>query len=217
MKRGRRNSLSAIEQLAAKLHIDDREYLYLLAGGTLAEQVISKMMVRSDAIAALCEAFEPLVQTCVKRRVPKNLHIDGAYEEMLQDARLGVLEACTTFDRKKGAFPAHVRWHIQTALNRFFRRARFTIHCPTEMTDGFQRIQQRAVSLAHKLKREPTIEELSKEMKLSVKTVTMMMQFLNVNHESVDAEDGNHPSTSFTPEDALMLKEQLERGDDERS
>jgi DNA-directed RNA polymerase specialized sigma subunit len=224
----RRNSITAIEQLASKLHIDDREYLCLIAGGTLAEHVINKLMLRTEAIAALCEAFEPLVQSCVKRRMPKAMNNDGAYEEMLQDARLGVLEACTTFNRKKGAFPSHVRWHIQTAINRFFRQTRAKFHCPSEMIDGFQRLQQRTVTLAHKLKREPTIEELSVAMKLSVKTVTLMLQFLEMNHEHIDYEtDGETilpnphrewidmaPSTSFTPEDALLLKERIEKGEE---
>jgi DNA-directed RNA polymerase sigma subunit (sigma70/sigma32) len=197
---------------------NSREYIATL------EVRLKKPAERTGAIAALCEAFEPLVLTMARRYIQP---IVGAeVEELEQQARLGLLEACETFDRRKGAFSAHAMWGIRSYLSRYVQRLECPTRFPTKLMHQLPTLHAAEAWLGQKLMREATLEELSGATGIPEGTVAALLVFtegpvqldLTIREVTDDAhgsgggvtpDDRLLVSPTLTPEELLIAREEL--------
>jgi RNA polymerase primary sigma factor len=172
------------------------------------------------AVEGLCRAFEPLAVSLASTYYQDDIGTER--EDLEQVARLGLVEACITFDPKKGAaFSAHATWRIRSALSSYVQRLENPTRLPTWLMHTLPKLRKMMVKVANELGREPTAMELANRLKLKVEVVEAMLAYisgptpLNIElrngspeslawHEQmVNAVDGG----GMTPEEIIMKRE----------
>ena len=207
--------------------IEDPVRMYLKEIGkvpllTAEEEVeLAKRMEEGDEEAKkrLAEANLRLVVSIAKRYVGRGM----LFLDLIQEGNLGLLKAVEKFDYRKGyKFSTYATWWIRQAITRAIADQARTIRIPVHMVETINKLIRVSRQLLQELGREPTPEEIAKEMDLSVERVRAI---LKISQEPVSLEtpigeeedshlgdfirDDNAP----VPADAAaftMLKEQLE-------
>lgn len=173
---------------------------------------------RAAAVATLCELFEPLAIAQAARY--RQAAAGAEAEDLQQEARVGLLEACRTFDAKKGhgKFAPHATWCIRHALAEYVAGLQNPVRLPSDLVRRLPKLRRAAVRLASELHRTPTPEELSTAVGMSVVAIMQMLRY-DDGPISLDEERRGHKmarpeprierfrSQTATPEEALMEKE----------
>lgn len=180
------------------------------------------VIARDAATAQLCEQFEPLACKMAKRYCQWL----EQREELEQVARLGLVEACRTFDltrwkkHKNGAehlFARHATWCVRHALAEHLANEPNPVRLPSTVIRRLPKLRRVIVQLSHQLGREPTFEEIvATEVipKATHKdTASIIIHMLAYDTMQIPAEDEMAAET-LTPEEILLAKEtqhELER------
>jgi DNA-directed RNA polymerase specialized sigma subunit len=136
----------------------------------------SRDKTKHDAgVAGLCAAFEPLIRSLVPKYEQPVLGSEP--EDLEQVARVGLLEACKTFTRSKGAFPTHATWCIRHALSLYVAGLGNPVRLPTKQSLRLSKLRRAAVKFAQEVGHEATPEELSKVMKLPIEVILSMLAY----------------------------------------
>lgn len=180
---------------------------------------------REAAVAGLCLAFESLVKSLAARYWQPV--IGAEYEELEQEARCGLVEACATYDEERGTFQAHAMWCMRSTLAGYTQRLENPTRLPTGLLHKRSLLRRTQEKLTCQLKREPTIDELSSEMGVSVSTIESMLAYES-GPITLDAPRrltgrwGKNPyesriswveeyqADSLTPEEELIAMEEIE-------
>ena len=207
--------------------IEDPVRMYLKEIGkvpllTADEEIeLAKRMEDGDENAKkrLAEANLRLVVSIAKRYVGRGM----LFLDLIQEGNLGLIKAVEQFDYRKGyKFSTYATWWIRQAITRAIADQARTIRIPVHMVETINKLIRVSRQLLQELGREPTPEEIAKEMNMSVDRVR---EILKISQEPVSLEtpigeeedshlgdfiqDDNVP----VPADAAaftMLKEQLE-------
>ena len=207
--------------------IEDPVRMYLKEIGkvpllTADEEIeLAKRMEDGDENAKkrLAEANLRLVVSIAKRYVGRGM----LFLDLIQEGNLGLIKAVEKFDYRKGyKFSTYATWWIRQAITRAIADQARTIRIPVHMVETINKLIRVSRQLLQELGREPTPEEIAKEMNMSVDRVR---EILKISQEPVSLEtpigeeedshlgdfiqDDNVP----VPADAAaftMLKEQLE-------
>jgi DNA-directed RNA polymerase specialized sigma subunit len=160
---------------------------------------------RDAAVAGLCVAFEPLIRSLI----PKYMQpVSGSESEDLEQvARLGLLEACKTFTRSKGAFPTHATWCIRHALSLYVAGLGNPVRLPTKQSLRISKLRRTALALAQQLERQPTVEELSQAINLPKEAVLTMLGYIR--GPALDGFVEHFPSDCPSPEALLIAHEEV--------
>jgi RNA polymerase sigma factor (sigma-70 family) len=131
--------------------------------------------IRAQGIAAICEMFEPLVKSQARAY---RQHVLGADpDDLEQEARIGLLQACETFRPKLGAFPTHAVWAIRNALSKYVEGLGNPVKVPAWMVRRLPKLRRMHITLAHELLREPSRAELAEAMKMPERAIEAMQAY----------------------------------------
>jgi RNA polymerase primary sigma factor len=206
--------------------INDPVRMYLKEIGrvpllTAEEEVeLAKRIEHGDEEAKrrLAEANLRLVVSIAKRYVGRGM----LFLDLIQEGNMGLIKAVEKFDFRKGfKFSTYATWWIRQAITRAIADQARTIRIPVHMVETINKLIRVSRQLLQELGREPSPEEIAKEMGLSPEKVREIMKIAQepVSLETPIGEEDDSHLGDFIPDDDAqapadaaayeLLKEQL--------
>ena len=162
--------------LAAEYSLDDPVRMYLKEIGQVKllsaeeEVELAKRVSEGDQEAKnkLTEANLRLVVSIAKKYSGRGLHI----LDLIQEGNTGLIRAVDKFDWTKGnKFSTYATWWIRQAITRAIADQARTIRVPVHMVEVINKATRCNRKLVQELGREPTVEEIAKELNLPVEKI----------------------------------------------
>ena len=208
---------------------DDSVRLYLREIGKIPlltseeELALAKRVVEGDRRAKdkMAEANMRLVVSIAKRYSGRGLD----FLDLIQEGNTGLLRAVEKFDPDKGfKFSTYATWWIRQAITRAIADQARTIRIPVHMVETSNKLLRTQRRMTQELNREPTIEELAKELDMEPDKIEYVMK-IKQDITSLDGAVGRdddedsvlgdfiEDEDSATPEESAsvqLLKEQVQ-------
>ena len=209
------------------ISVDDPVRMYLREIGkipllTFEEELeLAKKILQGDEEAKqrLAESNLRLVVSIAKKYVGRGMLL----LDLIQEGNMGLIKAVEKFDYTKGfKFSTYATWWIRQAITRAIADQARTIRIPVHMVETINKLIRTSRNLLQQMGREPTPEEIAKEMEIPVEKVVEIQKIAQdpVSLETpIGEEEDSHlgdfiqDEDSPAPHDAAsytLLKEQLE-------
>ena len=209
------------------ISVDDPVRMYLREIGKIPlltfdeELELAKRILEGDEEAKqkLAESNLILVVSIAKKYVGRGM----LFLDLIQEGNMGLIKAVEKFDYTKGfKFSTYATWWIRQAITRAIADQARTIRIPVHMVETINKLIRTSRNLLQQMGREPTPEEIAKEMEIPVEKVVEIQKIAQdpVSLETpIGEEEDSHlgdfiqDEDSPAPHDAAsytLLKEQLE-------
>ncbi len=209
------------------INVDDPVRMYLREIGRIPlltydqELELAEKVLQGDEEAKqkLAESNLRLVVSIAKKYVGRGMLL----LDLIQEGNMGLIKAVEKFDYTKGfKFSTYATWWIRQAITRAIADQARTIRIPVHMVETINKLIRTSRHLLQQLGREPTPEEIAKEMEISVEKVMEIQKIAQdpVSLETpIGEEDDSHlgdfiqDDDSPAPQDSAaytLLREQLE-------
>ncbi len=206
--------------------IDDPVKMYLKEIGkvpllsTNEENDLAQRILSGDPEAKrrLTEANLRLVVSIAKKYVGRGM----PFLDLIQEGNMGLIKAVDKFDPAKGyKFSTYATWWIKQAITRAISDKSRIIRLPVHMAETINRLIRESRRMLQELGRDPTTEELAKELNMSHEKVREIMKIAQepVSLESpIGGEEESHLEDFIPDEDApapaeaasyMLLRDQL--------
>jgi RNA polymerase primary sigma factor len=178
------NGIGRTKLLSAEQEVD---LARRIEAGLYAEEVLPTVLdaqLRADLTTVvregraakdhLLEANLRLVVSIAKRYTGRGM----AFLDLIQEGNLGLIRAVEKFDYTKGyKFSTYATWWIRQAITRAMADQARTIRIPVHMVEVINKLGRIQRELLQDLGREPTPEELAKEMDITPEKVLEIQQY----------------------------------------
>jgi RNA polymerase sigma-B factor len=166
--------------------------------GALSERELWRRMTQHRDQAArerLIDLYMPLA----RRMASRYAGVSEPYDDLLQVASLGLVNAVDRFDASRGTpFAGFAKPTILGELKRYFRDKVWTVRVPRSVHDRMAEVEKATEKLTLELHRPPSVEELAEQVGIAAADV---LEILEAKHNrrplSLDA-----PPIGEDPEDA---------------
>ena len=209
------------------INVDDPVRMYLREIGRIPlltyeqELDLAKKILKGDEEARqqLAESNLRLVVSIAKKYVGRGM----LFLDLIQEGNMGLIKAVEKFDYTKGfKFSTYATWWIRQAITRAIADQARTIRIPVHMVETINKLIRTSRHLLQQLGREPSPEEIAKEMEIPVEKVMEIQKIAQdpVSLETPIGEEDDSFLGDFIPDDDspaphdsaayTLLKEQLE-------
>ena len=211
----------------AGIKLDDPVRMYLKEIGKIKllsaeeELEVAKRMAEGDPEARreMSEANLRLVVSIAKRYVGRGMQL----LDLIQEGNLGLMKAVEKYDYTKGfKFSTYATWWIRQSITRAIADQARTIRIPVHMVETINRVLRTSHSMVQELGREPTTDEIAKELHMEVSKVEEILKIAQepVSLETPIGEEEDSHLGDFIQDDEAsqpseeasftLLREQLE-------
>src|SRR5699024_8947816 len=190
--------------------VDDPVSMYLREIGKLPllkyeeEAELAKKIMNGDEEAKqkLAESNLRLVVSIAKKYVGRGM----LFLDLIQEGNMGLIKAVEKFDYTKGyKFSTYATWWIRQAITRDIADQARTIRIPVHMVETINKLIRTSRHLLQQNGREPTPEEIAKEMEIPVDRVIEIQKIAQdpVSLETpIGEEDDSHLGDFIQDEDS---------------
>ena len=198
------------------MSVNDNVRMYLKEIGKISlltldeEQELSKRVADGDEYAKniLAESNLRLVVSIAKRYVGRGL----LFLDLIQEGNIGLMKAVEKFDYDKGyKFSTYATWWIRQAITRALADQARTIRVPVHMVETINKMARIERQMTLELNREPTDQELSKKMGLSVEKIAEIRKISQdpVSLETPIGEEDDSHLGDFLADERTMSPEEF--------
>ncbi|CAM9731931.1 unnamed protein product [Discosporangium mesarthrocarpum] len=156
------------DRMEERQGVEPTDIEWAVAVGVDEEELISQMNKASQAKMAMISANLRLVVSIAKRYKFRGL----PFTDVIQEGTFGLVKATEKFDPERGfKFSTYATWWIKQSIMRAIADQSRTIRLPVHVHDFLSSVRKRTSELYECLGRNPTDEELSERMQVTVEKI----------------------------------------------